>query len=369
MILKISIPSKVTIFIHFILLSLLLTLSAASCTFQPDTNILATLEKQITVEWIYTPSLTPTLTPTPTPTLTPTPMPTPLGGSGRLAFSKPSSAYGNIFLVNFDGSGLTQLTNTSYDWAPAWSVDGKRIVFISERDLHDHPVPIKDRDSRTNNGIYIMNADGSNQTLISKTPAYYASPSWSPDSKQIVYAAFLYGNFEIFVMNADGTEVKQLAVGQNPTWSPDGSRIVYNATPMGHTGSQIFVMNADGSGQTQLTDNPGWNETPAWSPDAKRIAFSYINKKNIHAPEVWDIFIINSDGSGQTQVTHTSNTNPRQGCGNPTWSPDGSFIASICGDMLSGLGTIHIIRITGPGWEEMDSEISVYKGNGAVWQP
>jgi dipeptidyl aminopeptidase/acylaminoacyl peptidase/uncharacterized Zn finger protein (UPF0148 family) len=102
------------------------------------------------------------------------------------------------------------------------------------------------------------------------------------------------GNWEVFVMNPDGTQVRQLTDNDNDdrcgSWSPDGSRIAFASDRDG--GDEIFVMNADGTEVRQLTDNDSWDHWPAWSPDGSRIAF--VSDRD-GGPEV---FVMNADGTG-----------------------------------------------------------------------
>lgn len=133
---------------------------------------------------------------------------------------------------------------------------------------------------------------------------------------QIAFASNRDGDYEIFVMNADGTNVRQLTFNNvnddKPSWSKDGTRIAWESEVDGDF--EIYVMNNDGTGQTQLTNNAVNDYGPAWNPDGSKIAF--------HSDEDGDveIFVMNSDGTNRQQVTNN-------GAGatdrSATWSPDG----------------------------------------------
>ena len=129
-----------------------------------------------------------------------------------------------------------------------------------------------------------MNADGSDQHNISPPTVeheYLYFPSWSPDGSKIAYSTSRYGGFEIFTMNADGSNPQRLTnnpyLDLYPSWSPDGSKIAYETDrDLPNHNREIYTMNADGSDQHNISNNvatadqaPDWgthqNEMP--SPD------------------------------------------------------------------------------------------------------
>jgi hypothetical protein len=149
---------------------------------------------------------------------------------------------------------VTNLTrNPAGDTFPAWSPDGERILFNSDRD--------------GNSEIYVMDADGSDPTNLTGNPASDFYADWSPDGTVIAFTSDRNGSGQIYVMRADGSEPTALtdhpAGNGAPAWSPDGTRIVFTSYRDGP--GEIYTMNADGSDQTNLTNNPatdaGW---PNW---------------------------------------------------------------------------------------------------------
>jgi len=156
---------------------------------------------------------------------------------------------------------LVRLTsNNASDGFPVWSPDGRKITFWSNRD--------------GKNEIYVMDADGSNQTRLTNNPGRYNElPAWSPDGARIAFDSNRDLNgYEIYVMNADGSN--QIALSNNPSpdigpeWSPDGTKIAFTSSRDAR--DAIYVMDADGSNQVRLTNNltsydggPRWQRLPA----------------------------------------------------------------------------------------------------------
>jgi Tol biopolymer transport system component len=122
--------------------------------------------------------------------------------------------------------------------------------------------------SRDGGGIYVMNADGSEQTRLTNNSTNDLDPCFSPDGKKITFSSERDGNHEIYVMNADGSEQERLTNNPvydgYPFWSPDGKKIVYMSTIDGN--EEIVIMNADGSDQINLPNDPPEDVYPSWSP-------------------------------------------------------------------------------------------------------
>src|SRR2546426_899413 len=176
---------------------------------------------------------------------------------GVIAFERWSNPGAmEIYVMNAGESGATRLTNDWNDFfngLPAWSPDGAKIAFVSDRDGYND-----------NYEIYVMNADGSSVTRLTNSPGYDLVPAWSPDGTRIAFASGRDGNHEIYVMNADGSGVTRLTRSRgsdtSPAWSPDGTKIAFVTANY-----EIYVMNPDGSGQTSIT-NGGFDAYPAWRP-------------------------------------------------------------------------------------------------------
>ena len=147
-------------------------------------------------------------------------------------------------------TGDVYLLTDNWDIDPDWSPDGNRIVFASNR--------------HGNYEIYIMDADGSNQLRLTSNDVADTSPAWSPDGSRIAFVSNRNSTPEIFIMSADGTSVSRLTGGSSPDWSPDGNWIVFVSN------YNIHIINVDGTGETNLTDGYETHvlnkfHSPSWS--------------------------------------------------------------------------------------------------------
>jgi Tol biopolymer transport system component len=172
--------------------------------------------------------------------------------------------------------------------------------------------------------IYTANRDGSDMKRLTNYDVYTAEGILSPDGSKIVFTSMKDGDLEIYTMNADGSDVRRLTTTPGydggPWWSPDGTKIVYRAHhPKDSTELaqyrellsqglirpskvELFVMNADGSDQRQVTALGGANFGPSWSPDGTKIIFS----TNFVAPRSgnFDLYLVDASASmaGPDQV-------------------------------------------------------------------
>lgn len=170
----------------------------------------------------------------------------------KIAFTSFREGNGEIYVMNADGSGQTRLTdNPASDEGAAWSPDAKKIAFTSDRDGQSD--------------IYLMNADGSGATRLTNLGIAPGTIShWSPDGTKIAFGS---SDGNIFVINADGTTQTNLTKGGGsvggPIWSPDGTQIIFASNRDGNI--ELYVMNADGSGLMRLTDDPAEDYSADWT--------------------------------------------------------------------------------------------------------
>jgi Tol biopolymer transport system component len=232
----------------------------------------------------------------------------------KIAFARfTHTPFREIFVMNADGSDQRRLTQSKFDLYPTWSPDGTKIAFYRLDSIT--------KDGMTmlpHLGIFVMNADGSDQRAVASTVGFM-EPAWSPDG--LKFAAGTLGPYGIYLINVDGSNPTQITQPPTPSdvfedhipaWSPDGSKITFarcvDSNGFGcYTTSHLWGVNADGSNPTKLTDTLAY--THAWSPDGTKIIFGSVND----SLEPRDLFVMNPDGSGLTNITNTD--------GKWEWSP------------------------------------------------
>jgi Tol biopolymer transport system component len=250
---------------------------------------------------------------------------------GLVAFVRSSGGPFGIYAVRPDGSGLRRLSRLrSNDLEPAWSPDGRRIAFAS------------DQASAPSYDVFVMAADGSGAKWITRGLDAH-EPVWSPDGKRIAFSALSGRASSVFVIPAEGGNVRRLtreSLGAlSPSWSPDGRRIAFAGA--GRTGTTaIYVMNADGSGVRQIARGKLADSDPAWSPDGRRIAFVEGGRGG------GDLFVVGADGKGRRRLTDDARA---QG---PTWSPDGERIAYSAFNRTGNLD-LYVMNADGSGVKQL----------------
>jgi Tol biopolymer transport system component len=233
----------------------------------------------------------------------------------KIAFNSLRTGISEIFVMNPDGTGQTNVSNSpkAQDYDPAWSPDGTKIAFTSLRDNHFN--------------VFVMNADGSNQTNLTGnlTNEIIENPAWSPDGTKIAFARFLLinggqgENRDLFVMNADGSNQTRLtfdpAFDVEPDWQPvtlaANGRVLFTSERDGNP--EVYSMNPDGSSQTNLTSNAARDFNPVWSPDGTRVLFASDRSGGTFHRE---LFVMSADGTDVRPVTRARNWD-----GSPDWGP------------------------------------------------
>ncbi len=227
----------------------------------------------------------------------------------HLLYWKHSNVGWDIWRAAADGSGATNLTNTTSGGcrSAAYSPDGTRIAF-----MRDNP-----------QGVYVMDADGANQRRLAERGHRDETPAWSPDGRSLAYVELSPAGerrirLDIYGVDSGGGNDRRLTAdvgsSESPAWSPDGRSIVFAGSRAGNR--EILLMAADGTGERALTKTPENESHPIWSPDGGMIAF-LVELSGERA----ELRVMNADGSG---VRTVAPVNGRAGF--PGWSPDGTTL-------------------------------------------
>ncbi len=259
-----------------------------------------------------------------------------------------------IFLGAIECQAQTQRLINTRDMYPSASPDGKQVVFQSNR--------------TGSNQIFIMDMDGSNLRQLGDFPLGAETPVFSPDGQQIVFDVYVgENNNDVFTINVDGSNLKQLTDSPgydgHPHWSTDGERIVFNSdrtSPDPDAGwsdrwHEIFSMDADGSDVRQHTHCKAVCTFGSLSPDGKTVLYRKVIKA---AGFNWalgsieknsEIFIASVDGSNETNISNHAAFD-----GWPVFSPDGTrvaFASNRSGPALTG--QIWLMNTDGSGIQQL----------------
>ncbi|MEO6385465.1 MAG: DPP IV N-terminal domain-containing protein [Sphingomonas sp.] len=240
----------------------------------------------------------------------------------------------DIWLVDSDGTNPRPLSSDpAMEETPAFSPDGTRVAYASERD--------------GNSEIYVKNVDGSGEVRLTNDPGMDIHPIWLSDGSGLIFNSSRRAKnaedpeiFDIFSIRPDGTGLRQITrhngVSTYASVSPDGRRLLFRRVVDGN--SEVFVANADGSNEVNLTNKPGFDGWALWSPDSKRIVF-VSDRTNKDALE---IYLMNADGTGVVQLTHA---NVRSFA--PGFSPDGRKI--LYTQSGQGIADLYLIDVPAEG--------------------
>ena len=211
--------------------------------------------------------------------------------------------------IRDDESGeVRTLLKTAYpNLHPAWSVDGRRIVFQNKLD------------GQTD--LFSIDADGKNLSKLTNDPTNDGIASWSSDGTKIAYTVDNFGRTQIFSLELATDQHRPLTekIGWegDPAWSPDGTKIVFACDRQDILGNafDICVMDSDGQHEKRLLSRQGHDVQPAWSPDGSHIAFAAAGDGNN------EIYVMHFDGTGLLRLTRNAADDSQ-----PHWSPDGTKI-------------------------------------------
>ncbi|MBB6051805.1 TolB family protein [Armatimonas rosea] len=242
----------------------------------------------------------------------------------RIVFVSQRYGAAGIYIMNADGTNQTRLTNnTVQERSPIFSPDGKSIVYTR----YDNP---------TEGDLYLMNVDGTGAKNLTSGPGTDAATCFTPDGSKILFTNSQTGASTIYSVNIDGSEKRRLTASSelesSPVISPDGAQIAFVRS------SELWIMNVDGTGQKKLSNDPSGNVSGiSFSPNGKRIMYNFY--KNLNT----SICIMNSDGTGVTQISASGRYSPR-------FSPDGTKIVFQANEGFGGFSNndeIEVMNVDG----------------------
>lgn len=282
--------------------------------------------------------------------------------TGRIAFTSDREGIPQVYVMNADGSDQTNLTNHPQGGrGPWWSPDGVQIAFASQRNAQPD--------------IYLMNADGSDVQQLTDDPALDGFLRWSPDGSKVAFYSFKEDvRGLLWLANADLTEQTPLLESIHPagpdvecaggfpgSWFPDGQSILFRGSQGATKALQICSVNVDGSDIRVIFSEPNTNSFfPVLSPDATKIAFVSDRDAATDNSGNIEIYVIDVDGGNLSRITNDDAADTT-----PTWSPDGQWIA-FASDR-DGDFEIYIVQSDGTGLRQLTDNTA--SDSDPAWSP
>jgi TolB protein len=224
----------------------------------------------------------------------------------RIAYvSKSGGALKEVYFSHLDGSEKSQVTNNrSINLSPAWSPDGRILLYTSYKDGQ--------------RSLYLYDLNTGRDTRIAERSGSSIGGKWSPDGQTIAVAFERAGNTDLYLVDRSGKTLRRLTedkgIDVSAAWSPDGNRLAFVSNRSGSP--QIYIMDVAGANVRRLTYAGSYNTSPDWSPKGDRIAYTG------RVAGRFQIFTIGVQGGDPQQLTSGSGDNE-----DPSWAPDGRFIA------------------------------------------
>ena len=252
--------------------------------------------------------------------------------TSKIVFISNRDGNDELYMMDYDGHNQTRVTfNNKQDYMPAWSADGKKIVYTSYRN--------------NTAGLYILNPfEGEITEVVSKGTNF--APTFSPDGKKLAFCSTLEeGNPEIYVATSEGKEIKRLtfnkAIDTAPSWSPTSREIAFTSDRGGTP--QIYIMDAEGSNVRRISFGGSYHDAPTWSPVGGRIA--YVSRVD----QIFDIYALNLRTEQVVKLTESNARNET-----PSWSPGGRHL--VFSSNITGTIQLYTIDYDGSNLRRLTSK-------------
>jgi tol-pal system beta propeller repeat protein TolB len=275
------------------------------------------------------------------------------GGTGRIAYACEVDyrhALLDICTSKLDGSARTRITRSAMnEFDPSWSPNGKRIAFRAAPTGQPAVSSLAD--------IVLIGVDGGGRRNLTNSPRRGNwSPAWSPNGSWIAYAT---EGPDVWRMHPDGRGRRKVTTGggEYPAWSPDGKQLAFMSSRTGDY--EIYTVRVDGSDLRRLTNNAGQDGWPAWSPDGTKIAFERERGPSVGLD---DIYVMDADGGNVQNLTKNAGD---LSANYPDWSPNGAYLLfSAYHQRDGGGGGVFVMGTDGTGPRQL-----IKGGVSPVWQP
>jgi len=227
--------------------------------------------------------------------------------TSKMTFSSDRTSNREVWLMDYDGFNQKQITiSQTLNLSPDLSPDGKKVVYTT----------YKTTENGTGQVLVVYSIyEGTKYNLFSRG-TLNSAPAWAPDGNRISFTSNVKGNAELFTINTDGSNLRQItfnrAIDTSPAWNPKSGQIAFTSDRSGNP--MVYVMNEDGTNEQRLTYVGEYNESASWAPDGSKLA--YVSRSGIN----FDIYVI--EKNKVTRLTQNELSNE-----NPCWSPDSRHIA------------------------------------------
>lgn len=246
-------------------------------------------------------------------------------GPARIAFMSDREGNYEIYIMEIDGSGVTNISNDpGADGLPGWSAAANAIAFLTTRDAESA-------------SLYRMDAGGLELELIVQDPALIAAaPIWSPDGEMLIYHNGDSQQVNILIADSSGEKLGEVSTGSSlnrfADWSPDGEQFIFLSDRDGQ--SAVYLLDDLDGEPAALTDPQFASAMAVWSPDGEQIAYATDRDGDV------EIYVIDMASRENTRLTDSPDLDLY-----PKWSPDGSKIAFI--SLRDGDPEIYVMNADG----------------------